>query len=208
MNTKEKFNKKLFVEGSDDQHVIWALCKKYGIPENFNVIDCEGIDNLLKQISFTLKASKIETIGIIIDADADCQSRWDKVKNILLSNGFNLPPNLPKDGLTVENDSHKIGVWIMPDNNDKGMLEDFVAFLIPPDDQLIPVARSILDDIESQQLNKYSMTHNSKALIHTWLAWQEEPGTPMGMSITKKYLSAENAECVKLFEQWLSKLFY
>jgi hypothetical protein len=207
MDTKEKFNKKLFVEGSDDQHVIWALCKKYRIPENFNVIDCEGIDNLLKQLSFTLKASKIKTIGVIIDADADYQLRWEKVKDILSANGFDLPPNLPKDGLIITNDSQRVGVWIMPDNNDKGMLEDFISFLIPPEDKLIPVAHSTLDDIESRQLNKYSMAHKSKALIHTWLAWQEEPGTPMGTSITKKYLSADAAECVKLFEQWLIRLF-
>lgn len=30
---REKFNKKLLVEGNDDQHVVWALCKKFDLPE-------------------------------------------------------------------------------------------------------------------------------------------------------------------------------
>jgi hypothetical protein len=207
MNIETEFDQILIVEGKDDKHVIVALRKKYRIPENFDVIPCDGIDKLSNILKIVLKISEIKTIGVIIDADADCQSRWEKVKNILSANGFDLPPNLSKDGLIITNDSQRVGVWIMPDNNDKGMLEDFVAFLIPPEDKLIPVARSTLDDIESRQLNKYSMTHKSKALIHTWLAWQEEPGTPMGTSITKKYLSADDAECVKLFEQWLIRLF-
>ena len=50
MRIKEKFNKKLLVEGNDDQHVIWALCAQFKIIETFDVIDCEGIDKLLEQI--------------------------------------------------------------------------------------------------------------------------------------------------------------
>lgn len=32
---KENYTKKLLVEGNDDQHVIWALCEKFNIPETF-----------------------------------------------------------------------------------------------------------------------------------------------------------------------------
>jgi hypothetical protein len=38
MGAKEKFDKKLLVEGNDDQHVILALCKKFDIAETFDVI--------------------------------------------------------------------------------------------------------------------------------------------------------------------------
>ena len=44
--TKERFKKKLLVEGNDDQHVIWALCEKYSVKESFDVVDCSGIDSL------------------------------------------------------------------------------------------------------------------------------------------------------------------
>ena len=42
MKIKEKYTQKLLVEGNDDQHVIWALCEKFNIPEVFDVIDCGG----------------------------------------------------------------------------------------------------------------------------------------------------------------------
>ena len=44
------YNKKLLVEGKDDQHVIWALCEKFKVEKSFEVIDCEGIDKLIEQI--------------------------------------------------------------------------------------------------------------------------------------------------------------
>jgi hypothetical protein len=109
--------------------------------------------------------------------------------------------------LILENDSQKTGVWIMPDNNVNGRLEDFVSFLIPPEDELLPIVHSTLDDIETRKLNKYSETHKSKAIIHTWLAWQKEPGTPMGLSITKKYLTTDDDATCHKFVQWLNNLF-
>ena len=69
MRIREQFKKKLLVEGNDDQHVIWALCQKFNILETFDVIDCEGVDKLLAQISVRLKQSEIAAIGIVIDAD-------------------------------------------------------------------------------------------------------------------------------------------
>ncbi|MDR0605132.1 MAG: hypothetical protein LBG80_12590 [Bacteroidales bacterium] len=199
-------NRILLVEGSDDKHVIYALCKKYRIPDNFEVIDCNGVDNLIEQIPVRFKTSEIETIGIIIDADDNLQSQWCRLKNILSTTGFAVPQTLPKTGLILEKDLQKTGVWIMPNNNANGMLEDFITFLIPPEDKLLPVVHSTLNDIEFRQLNKYSMVHKSKAVIHTWLAWQEEPGKPMGLSITKKYLSADDATCHN-FIQWVNNLF-
>jgi hypothetical protein len=200
-------NKKLLlVEGNDDEHVISALCEKHQITENFKIINCQGIDNLLERIPVEFKTSEIETIGITIDADEDLQSRWRHLKNILSTIGFDVPEILPETGLILEKDSQKTGVWIMPNNDANGMLEDFISFLIPPKDELLPIVHSTLDDIETRQLNKYSIIHKSKAIIHTWLAWQKEPGKPMGLSITKKYLSTNDVTCHNFLE-WLNNLF-
>lgn len=48
MKIKESHTYKLLVEGNDDQHVVWALCEKHNIPESFDVIDCESVENVLK----------------------------------------------------------------------------------------------------------------------------------------------------------------
>ena len=86
------------------------------------------------------------------------------------------------------------------------MLEDFIKFLIPQDDELLPIAEDVLtNNIEAKGLNRYKELHRPKALIHTWLAWQEEPGSPMGQAITKKYL--QDTETCQLFVSWLKKIF-
>jgi hypothetical protein len=207
MKNKEKYNKKLLVEGKDDQHVIWALCKKFGIPETFDVIDCGGIENVHDALQVRFKQSDIQTIGVVIDADTDLDKRWTEIKNRLVYQGFPGLDNLPESGLISSNTTNmKVGIWIMPDNNLNGMLEDFISFLIPQNDKLLPIVQTTLDDIERRNLNNYSPNHRSKATIHSWLAWQEDPGIPMGLSITKKYLSTDEATCQK-FIHWLTELF-
>jgi hypothetical protein len=206
----------LLVEGNDDFHVIHSLCKRFDIPvrnlENpkggdFSVRDCKGINELLEQIPVLFKSSsQLSKLGIIIDADVDLNSRWNSVKNILGSIGFDLPLELPKNGLIVNKGALKVGVWIMPNNNLNGMLEDFISFLVPKDDLILPIIDENLTEIESQKLNKYSQIHRSKALIHSWLSVQEDPGTPLGQGITKRYLSTDEDTC-SLLISWINNLF-
>jgi len=207
MRIKERFNKKLLVEGNDDQHVIWALCQKFNISETFDIIDCEGIEKLLDQIPIRFKQSNIDTIGLIIDADSDLLSRWNNLKQLLNAQGIVLPDELPKNGLIVsEIGQISIGIWIMPNNNLNGMLEDFIAFLVPSDDALLPIINENLNEIEHKQLNKYKPIHKSKAIIHSWLSVQKDPGTPMGLGITKRYLTTDDDICLTLVN-WVKGLF-
>ena len=207
MGSKKGLSKILLVEGKNDQHVIWSLCNKFSINENFDVIDCEGIDKLIEQIPIRFKQSGIEAIGVIIDADIDLNSAWQKIRSSFLTQNCPVPENIPSDGLICEKSAGiKTGAWIMPDNNLNGMIEDFISFLIPEDDSLLPIADDILLNIEQNDLNKYSLSQKSKAKIHTWLSWQEEPCTPMGLAITKRYLTTNHAVCTK-FIDWLKELF-
>jgi len=212
MITVEKHNKKLLVEGNDDQHIIWALCKKENINEIFDVINCGGKDGLIKEeIPMRLKSSDVNTIGIIIDADTDLNEAWNLLRNKLIAEGFEVPKCLPESGLIIEGENDnllkKVGVWIMPNNNLNGMLEDFIAFLVPQNDKLLDVVKSNLTEIEAERLNKYKPIHRTKAIIHSWLAMQEDPGTPLGTSITKKYLNNTYSPAYQKFIAWLKNLF-
>lgn len=207
MKVNERFVKKLLVEGNDDHHVILALCEKFRIAQTFDIIDCEGIDKLSNQIPIRFKQSEIQTLGFIIDADSGLINRWHSLRSILILQGLIVPDILPNNGLIINMPGKiKIGVWIMPNNNLNGMLEDFVSFLIPIGDDLLPIVNSVLEDIEQRQLNRYSPIHKSKALIHSWLSLQEEPGSPMGLSITKRYLTTDEDTCTRLIG-WIDELF-
>jgi hypothetical protein len=204
----------LLVEGNDDFHVVHALFQKYNVParnlENptggyFSVKDCAGIDRLLEQIPVQLK--NLQKLGLIIDADSDIQVRWQSLRDILRNNGFALPENPDFDGTIISQNGKTIGIWLMPNNDSNGMLEDFMQFLIPDEDRLLDKATEVLGEIEDEEINNYNLIHKSKALIHTWLAWQETPGTPLGKAITTRYLATENTEISDRFINWITRLF-
>ena len=67
MRIKEKFDKKLLVEGNDDQHVIWALCEQFKVNETFDVIDCEGKEKLGLSITKRYLTTDDNTCKKIID---------------------------------------------------------------------------------------------------------------------------------------------
>jgi hypothetical protein len=48
--------------------------------------------------------------------------------------------------------------------------------------------------------------HRSKALIHTWLAWQEAPGRPFGPALRARSQDAAAPDGRALL-RWLDRLF-
>lgn len=203
----------LLVEGKNDQHVIWALCKQHQLPETFSVEvpmeeDGQGIEVLLNQLPIRLREENLQTLGIVVDADSDLAARWEAVRDKLMKSKYeNIPKVPPAEGwVYAPPDLPRVGVWLMPNNQLPGMLENFVAQLIPFDDVLHPKAEAVLQEIEQDCLNCYTSVHRPKALIHTWLAWQKTPGMPMGQAITAKVLSYDCAIAFS-FVKWLQRLF-
>lgn len=203
----------LLVEGKNDRHVIWALCEQHQIPETFSVEvplveDGQGINAVLAEIPVRLKQPNLLTLGIVIDADSHLSARWQAVIQRLKEYGYEEIPKVPPAEGWVYKPQNlpNIGVWLMPDNQLPGMLENFVARLIAEDDLLIVKAESILQDIEQTGLNRYTLIQHPKALIHTWLAWQQTPGMPMGQAITAQVLNY-NSQLAIIFVEWLKRLF-
>lgn len=93
----------------------------------------------------------------------------------------------------------------MPDNSLPGTLEHFAGMLIPANDVLWPVAQDTVKHVESLD-QRFRVVDEMKAMIHTWLAWQKEPGRPIGLSITKRFLDPDNVSAQPLLD-WL-KLMY
>jgi hypothetical protein len=213
MKQKETFKYKLLVEGNNDQHVIWALCESNKLDNNFDVIDCGNVENVFKQLKIRLKLSDNNSrIGIVVDADTDMNARWDQFVDVLRSTQKYDVDHLllTEEGLTAEPSDNlypKVGAWIMPNNSLNGMLEDFVATLAPPDDVLMKKAEETLMSLEKEKIQKYKDVHRAKAKIHTFLAWQKEPGKPMGQAITAKILDANSGTANK-FVSWLKEMFH
>jgi hypothetical protein len=213
---KSQLDQILIVEGPDDQHVIWALCGQYQLPQTFEVSlagENTGKEAVLADFPVRLKNNKWKTVAIVIDADQDTAASWQAVRDRLITAGYtNVPKQPPELGLILESEEStdlvlpRFGAWLMPDNQTTGILEDFIRQLIPANDALKSEADRILDELESSKIQQYAAKDRAKAFIHTWLAWQESPGRPMGQTITAKVLE-KDAPIATSFTHWLRKLF-
>lgn len=172
----------LLVEGKDDRHVLHHLFLHHDIPESsFAIEENEGVERLLESFPVQLKRSDLERLGVVLDANSDIAARWESLRNIAIKSGYRNMPTLPDSSGTIIKQQNKpvVGFWLMPENTVPGMLEDFVQFLVPPDDVLWSLANDCLQSIPKQE-QRFLESHRIKAHIHTWLAWQKDPGTPMG----------------------------
>ncbi len=218
---RSTFRKKLLVEGNDDFHVVAHIRNNHGLVDNFDIVDCRSVDKVKKNLRAHLLAKDTDVIGIIVDADGDTEhaddalkARWDSLIGELSKYGYAVPNAPDNSGTVIRGFAHfpKIGIWLMPDNVQRpGMLEDFMATLITPHDALKPIAERTLDEIETIRFSEesrrwFKSIHRSKALIHTWLAWQDEPGRPMGVAIKAKMFDSDTELC-KRFAKWLGDLF-
>jgi hypothetical protein len=197
----------VWVEGSDDAHLMYQLLKSYSLEDKVKIEDKKGIENILKALPIALKLRKPRRLGIIVDADDDLDRRWQSFYNILVATGYNNVPSVPIIAGTIITQTRlpEIGIWLMPNNQMTGMLEHFASALIHPSDILWPMACDVVQEVIATKCN-FASVHQRKAEIHTWLAWQEEPGKPMGQAITKRYLDAGAPHAQKLIA-WLRNLF-
>lgn len=74
--------------------------------------------------------------------------------------------------------------------------------LCPPQGSLLPrLGIWLMPDTRFEPLKR------PKVLMHTWLAWQEEPGKPYGQAITARYLDA-TLPTGAAFAAWLQRVFF
>ncbi len=197
----------LLTEGTNDCHVIAALCNSHNIQEGrFGFYACGSDDKVLKKVNALLAAySPKKAIGIVLDADVDLSGRWKSIQAKLSNYGYDFTDTPEHEGsILTSEDMPTLGIWIMPNNQDVGMLEDFCATLIDPEH--LNIAQQAVENIKNMDVSSFKPVHRTKADIHTYLAWQDEPGKPIGQSITSKVLNAE-AETATVFVAWLNKLF-
>ena len=204
--------KTLLVEGNDDEHVLKAVCGKRNGPHLDEIKAHGGVDRLLESLPVRLKASVDgEIVGVVIDADADLNARWKSLQDRLNQVGYRDVPEGPSPEGTIIDPPigtllPRVGIWIMPDNQSKGILEDFLRFLVLAESVLFRHVQSSVAAIpEGEQ--RFSQLAEPKALIHTWLAWQEEPGRPMGMAITARFLDPDVTQ-VDVLVSWLDRLYF
>ena len=222
--------KVLLVEGADDRdffQAVLAYSKLQDVniepktPRQVNVsIGGDGVGNLLKALPLQLgklkEADGIERLGIVIDADhatndPSCNFgfsiRRKQVAEILASQGWVPTPTHATKGEFFRHPDGlpNVGLWVMPDHGADGMLEDFVAPLITPDQQrLFQHAQATVGSLPVTLFNP--KLHTAKAQIATWRAWQKIPGGSLGKALQNKALDLTLSPASE-FIRWLKTTF-
>ena len=193
----------LLVEGEDDKHVVIQLCKHISFEPEFYILSKDGIDNVLSSIRNEILVEGRKAVGIVVDANDDLNNRWEKVTERLRNAGIE-PTDSPRPGGSIIDGSPRVGIWLMPDNESTGELEDFVQKMIQPEDPVWPRSRRYVDDIPDEH-RRFRPGKVLRAQLYAWLATREIPGR-MGAAIKAEDLNVD-VESSTRFVDWLRELF-
>ena len=196
-------DKVLLVEGQNDKHVVRHICIRHSLTPNFQTLDKGNVDELIESISLEVKASGRKAVGIMLDANDNLTSRWDAVSEKLSRSNVKTPRCIEKGG-TIISGAPRVGIWIMPNNNSVGELEDFVVTMIHKEDSIWPLFSQYIDQIPKTH-RKFKNKKTSRAKLYAWLATRENPNR-MGTAIGAKDLDVDGELC-NSFIEWLRKLF-
>jgi hypothetical protein len=207
---RESAKHRLVVEGPDDKWTTINLMKMHGWDWDSSqkfypyVHPAEGIEAILKSLTTEVQARP--RTGFVLDADLSLSDRWAAIRAPLSKLGFSPLASPAADGTILEHQGRRVGVWLMPDNQRAGKLEDFLARLIPQGDACWPWAQETVDIAKIKHAAPFAEKDRSKAEIHTWLAWRENPGQPFGTAITATSFN-HDAALAAAFVAWMNRLF-
>lgn len=214
----------LLVEGESDKSFFEEVCTQLNLNTKIQVAppsdlggarnSKQGIFNHLSTLLNQLADGSLTQLAVIMDADYKVthglgyQGTLDQFKETLAQFGFSLKkscnPNV--SGLFFESSDglRDIGVWIMPDNLNEGMLEDWMKLCVSHDEQaLFQHALKVTKALPQQ---KFKEIHRSKAEIATWLAWQSSPDRGAYYALRKSGFD-QNSAAFKSFAGWLHQSF-
>lgn len=206
----------LLVEGHEDVEFLKGLRRCLSFPNTIEIKDCGSVsqqrDDLVETLALATRIiGQYTSIGVISDADQYIDRRWQSLSDVVKKYGYE-PPLKPVELGTILNHPHlpRLGIWLWPNNRLTGILEDYVRLLIPTGDHLIDRAfrevSKLMDDFPQGSIRKFSDSDRPKVVLHTWLAWQKEPGTRPGQALINKYLDQDSIDAKEL-HNWLTKLY-
>lgn len=223
----------LLVEGTTDKYFFELLLEKAGLanvevfPPKESGTRGRGVAALVKegipkQIE-EIKRGSVSKLGIVVDADSEdddagFNNRYQVISD-LLKNDFTLvsAQNNEKGSLFRREDAPEIciGLWIMPDCQEQGMLEDFLLPCITESDrtQLLELADSSIQEVTKCATFdniRFNPKHLSKVRFSTWLTWQQKPRSCRQLSpacaLKEGWLNPDH-DNIKALTAWLTRVF-
>jgi hypothetical protein len=212
----------LLVEGRNDCNAIFQLVRlRFGADPAFGIYDCESDEGALNQLGARLVVPipTQSVLGLVLDTDIEGSTLADAVPRRFaqlrgrLGADYDLPDDFPEEGLIIDPRLGRqavarlprIGVWLMPNNKVFGMFEDLLLESLGKRER--DYASTVVKQAKTDQIALYHDSHFSKAVIRTYMAWQEPPDVQyLGLAIQKGQFQNLEAACAQ-FLDWLGRLF-
>lgn len=212
----------LLVEGKSDEAFYNEVFKKMEIrasvkvapPRSFgaHANNKEGVFKLLPTLLQQLTDGSLSRLAVVVDADFVTEhglgfaGTLDRVTGILNGYGFNIVrrPGVSGFLFTHAEGFHDVGVWIMPNNRNDGMLEDWIQMVIDPTESSL-FAQAV-NACAALNAPKFKPIHKIKAHVATWLSWQTAPGRGMEYSIQEELVNWNSLQAKNL-SNWLNHVF-
>jgi hypothetical protein len=195
----------LAVEGKDEYNFFGALLNHQNISK-IQIIDIGGKDKFKTELPNIVNLegfSDVHTLGFIRDAEENqAESAFSSICAVLKRNNLPAPTNI---NTMIDEQNIRIGVFIMPNNIDKGMLEDLCLESVKTNpvfqcvDQYISCCLLCLSENESN-------INRSKAKIQTYLAIKNPIVNSLGLAAQKGHWNFED-DCFSDIKKFLHTLF-
>ena len=202
----------LVVEGRNDHHLVLHLCRQADpeLANGFDFHDAQGLNGVINSVRNLVNRPDLTGVGFVLDGDETPQEHWRQVVERIAAAypDMRLPQALDPNGTIVPEDSDmgspRIGIWVMPDNQTAGELEDFVVQIIPKGDLVWPRSQDYIEGIPATA-RKFEDNKITKSQVHAWLAARRFPGL-MGVAVRDGDLTVNGPLCQR-FLAWLNRLF-
>lgn len=213
----------LLVEGEADRSCIEQLCIELNISPrvflpatpkdllNPAYNSKQGVYTALDDLLEQLQDQSLERLAIIVDADQQqdgqgYQVSFNKISEILQAHSYSFDQALSQQAqglvFTHNNGLNPIGVWIMPNNQDSGVIEHWIAETI--DNTKCSLFSHAQTTIKTLPTRTFAGNKLAKAEIATWLAWQKSPSIGLYAAVP---LLDKNADLHKKLVTWLQFIF-
>ncbi len=210
----------LLVEGEADKSFFEQVCKTLELHTSVTVAPPkdvggshntkEGVFNHLPILLNQLSDAQITHLAVVVDADSEDNGGGynraiDRVTEIVKSYGFTLASD-SVGGILFQHDDGlaDFGLWVMPNNCDEGMLEDWIKSCVHSDEhKLFAHAETVVDTLPQ---TKFKSIHISKAEVATWLAWQKQPGHGLYRAVEDQLIDM-NSELFLELKDWLTHIY-
>jgi hypothetical protein len=178
----------IFCEGIDDERFLVELLAFLSI-DSIWVERADGesqFQGLVRTLRGRGNFEQLRALAIVRDADTDAGRKFESVTDLLQAAGYPVPPT-PARLITGRFPSATtvtvgvVGVFIMPDGDSPGTLEDLCLRAIEQD-QALECTREFLDCVRTHTGVTCPDQHIPKAKLNSWLASRANPTLRLGQA--------------------------